>query len=103
MAFLYNVHMGRGGKGHNRGGALKPASERFLGCPSCRSVESLQTIEKLEALSNVSRITFDGEIDFAGDTEVLWDSSTTVGVFCQNCNWEYEGERWIDKLVPSDQ
>jgi hypothetical protein len=73
-----------------------------LGCPTCREAR-LSTIERIDGLASISTITQDasGEIeyDFTGDTEVLWDTSTTVGVQCRSCDWSHEGDDWVEQLV----
>lgn len=66
-------------------------------CPRCESESSLATLEQIYGLAGCSAISADGP-DWGGETEVLYDTSTTVGVSCQECGWEYEGADWLNQL-----
>lgn len=67
-----------------------------LKCPSCNSADQLGTVEHLEAIASCEAITNLGP-EYDGDTEVIYDTSKTVGVSCK-CGFEYIGDDWLDKL-----
>jgi hypothetical protein len=69
-----------------------------LKCPRCKSDDSFKTIEKLEAFAICDSIKENGAIDYTGESEMLYDSSVTIGVYCYHCDWEYVGDDWLDKL-----
>jgi hypothetical protein len=69
-------------------------------CPDCGVVDMLSTIESLQGLAGCDFIKQDGP-EWNGRTDVLYDTSTTIGVSCQQCGWEHEGGDWIEKLVVS--
>lgn len=71
---------------------------KTLHCPNCKKPDLLATIEELEGFAECTKITSDGP-EWNGSTEVIYDSSTTVGVYCQECDWEYRGSDWLDKLA----
>lgn len=78
-----------------------------LGCPLCGN-ERLDTIERITgyaSTSGITRLEADGgqevDIAWAGDTDVDWNSSTTVGVRCGSCDWSWHGEDWADQLAVS--
>lgn len=66
-------------------------------CPSCGEVDTLATLETLEGLAECDFIYPEGP-EWNGTTDVLYDTSKTVGICCQ-CGWEHKGEDWIDHLV----
>lgn len=58
-----------------------------LVCPSCGS-DRLATIEKLEGFADVI-VMDDGKVGWgSGGTDILWDTSKTVGIHCRDCDWE---------------
>jgi hypothetical protein len=77
------------------------SSAQALACPSCGSTE-LSTIEEIQGLAGctVTR-NADGtaDIDHDGYTDILWDTSTTAGVSCASCEWDYRGDDWAAQLV----
>lgn len=73
-----------------------------LACPECGS-DDLATIEVVEGTCDSDFvITKDGErVDFGqGETDLDWDTSTTIGVTCNGCDWEERGAGYLDELVP---
>lgn len=71
-----------------------------LACPKCGDAEELGTIERLHGVAGCSQITAEDGPDWAGRTDLDWDSSKTVGVACR-CGWEYLGDDWKARLVPA--
>ena len=71
-----------------------------LHCPQCHRDDQLGTIERLDGVAECAEITAEGP-EFTGETEVIYDTSETVGVQCQACYWDYIGEDWIKKLATS--
>jgi hypothetical protein len=67
-----------------------------LACPECGKSDCLSTTERLYGLA-FCEVYEDGEIAFEGGTEVLFDTSETIGIVCR-CGWQYEGEDWIEQL-----
>jgi hypothetical protein len=61
-------------------------------CPKCESADDFETVEELIGHAEVTGIYRDAETrpspDFAGETEILWDTSETVGLRCDACGWE---------------
>lgn len=76
-----------------------PDKEKQLACPDCATADDLQTIETLYGFAHTTRIGADGSIDYAGWTEVDWDSSQSVGAYCGNCGWSYESDDWLAHLM----
>lgn len=77
---------------------------RILACPECKSPDDLGTIEEIEGtaiLTGAYLVNGAVEIEHEGTTDVHWDSSTTVGLCCRNCMWEFRGSdtEWADQLV----
>ena len=77
-----------------------------LACPECMEVAMLGTLERVLGVSHASiQLADDGSVDVenGGETTMYWDDSTTVGVVCRNCEWEYTGDDWATELmrVPS--
>lgn len=74
---------------------------RALGCPECGDAESLATLETLEATAacRISRDAGGVHIEHDADTDVNWDSSTTIGITCLACGYEYQGEDWEETLT----
>jgi hypothetical protein len=75
--------------------------KRTMCCPVRRGQE-LSTIEVLTGLAGVT-VYEDGTFDFKGSTDVEWDSSRTIGMCCQRCEWTYVGQDWAVKLIPGQQ
>jgi hypothetical protein len=74
---------------------------RKLGCPECGG-QGLATLEQLEGLC-LSDFTVD-EVDVVhsephGYTEILWDTSTTIGVVCRECDWSSNHPEWAAQLA----
>jgi hypothetical protein len=73
-------------------------------CPACGGSE-LRTVETIigtcgvtitrDPWTNTPRLNFDGE------TQMFWDTSTTIGIECA-CGWDYRGDDWIDQLIWTD-
>lgn len=79
-------------------------------CPKCGSTESLATVEVLEGLAplDISRSwnsegTVVVETEHSGSTDVLWDSSSSVGLCCRACLWEVRCDDYLDHLVWVDK
>lgn len=65
-------------------------SKSPLSCPDCGSDAELGTAEVLTGWAPVCVFEDDDgtrQIEHAGDTEVHWDSSDSVGLHCRNCGW----------------
>lgn len=82
-----------------------PAPVRTQLCcpvPTCRST-NLGTIERIAGTAPASMYRVEGapdlDIDFRGDTEVHWDTSTTVGVICRSCAWASDTKDWAAALA----
>ena len=67
-------------------GADRPLAR--LACPRCGHTR-LSSVERLTAVGRCHAITIDAHGDprfhWTGWTDVEWDSSTTIGVRCENC------------------
>lgn len=63
-------------------------------CRFCGADDSFSSIERITGYAKINSIESDPdpalkpEIDYEGWTEIDWDSSTTVGWCCENCNTE---------------
>lgn len=71
-------------------------------CPAC-GYSTLSTIEQLFGYAGAAASRDDtGEVKLVwdGDTRMDWDSSTTVGIMCDECGWEYWGDDWDAQLLP---
>lgn len=70
-----------------------------LACPKCGEPDGLVTVESIEGHADLYGVYRepDGRInpEHAGWTEIIWDSSETVGFAC-GCGWEGQGK----DLVP---
>lgn len=77
-----------------------------LVCPTCGHGHSMSTLEQLSATSPLEYVhAADGDDDtpdyeFAGSSDIDWDSSLTVGCTCGHCGYTYHGEDWVTKLAP---
>ena len=68
-----------------------------LSCPKCGESDRLSTTERLIGLA-LCEIYDNDRIEYEGSTEILWDTSETIGITC-SCGWEYEGDDWINQLT----
>lgn len=71
-----------------------------LACPRCGRTDALSTIETLTGLAPCTVTVVDGAVDVehTGYTDVLWETSITLGVTCK-CGFEHEGDDWEDQLL----
>lgn len=71
-----------------------------LACPTCGRTDALSTIETLTGLAPCTVTVVDGAVDveYDGYTDVLWETSITLGVTCK-CGFEHEGDDWEDQLL----
>jgi hypothetical protein len=69
-----------------------------LACPNCGSVD-LDTLEIATCIAECERITPAGP-EFSGTTDYERGDQATIGVICNDCIWQYEGDDWLTKLVP---
>ena len=67
-----------------------------LSCPECGKSDQLATTERLIGLA-LCEVYDNKEVVYEGSTEILWDSSETIGISCR-CGWEYENNDWINQL-----
>lgn len=68
-------------------------------CPKCGS-QDLDTLEMASCVAVCDVITPDGPV-YNGWTDYERGGQETVGVICNKCSWEYEGDDWLSKLIPS--
>lgn len=71
----------------------------LLACPACGSTD-LDTLEIATCVAECNAITTDGP-EYGGTTDYERGEQKTVGVICNDCLWQYEGEDWLTKLVPA--
>lgn len=57
-------------------------------CPNCGDGGELATIEKIYAHAHLNKVTEEEGLDQTGETDVDWDSSETVGIYCGSCGWD---------------
>lgn len=68
----------------------------LMACPQCKEYDALQTIERIMGYASAEFFS-DSTIDWEGHTEMDWDSSKTIGIYCKHCGWEGTG---ASLLVP---
>lgn len=73
------------------------AGPEQLACPNCGSTD-LDTMEVATCISRCDGI-FDTGPRFEGTTDYERGDQKTVGVWCNNCTYHYEGPDWLTKLV----
>src|SRR6516164_391838 len=77
-------------------------TEATLVCPLCHS-PNLATIEELEGAAEMTArvdvTTGERTIYHEGWTDVWWDSSTTVGAECRDCEWISRDDDWLEDLI----
>lgn len=71
-----------------------------LKCPKCRT-DRLATVESIQGLAFCTVDKQSGEISFDGNTDVLWDTSTShtdarKGTMLHCCNCSY---KWFPKVL----
>ena len=66
-------------------------------CPSC-GAEEIRTVEAIPGTCKIVGMDEYGEPVFTGWTDVVWDGQRTISLICFNCEWEYKGIDWKDKL-----
>ena len=57
-----------------------------LVCPHCGETEDFYTLEWIAGKAYVTVDPDKHDAEWGGDTDMLWDSSTTVAVFCNACH-----------------
>ena len=67
-------------------------------CPECQRDDGLAVVRTVQGLEECQFISEDGPV-WDGHTEILSDTAVTVGVACQECYWQYEGQDWMNKLL----
>lgn len=73
-----------------------PDVVKTLACPSC-GMDRLVTIESLTGRARADITTND--IHYHGETQILWETTETIGVACEECSWSYVGSDWQDQLA----
>lgn len=69
-----------------------------LACPNCGDTD-LDTLEVATCVAECDEITTDGP-QYSGTTDYERGEQDTTGVICNSCQWEYEGDDWLTKLIP---
>lgn len=68
------------------------ATKNYL---SPHGVPIVGTLERVDALGRISGISDKGEPDFSGDTEVFWDTQTTVRRDGEIVFLDEDGGEWL--------
>jgi hypothetical protein len=72
-----------------------------LVCPSCAGDE-LATVEQIIGHSRVTIKTgADGApaMHHHNGTDLLWDTTKSIGIHCTSCGWEHLGCDYLDQLT----
>lgn len=73
-----------------------------LVCPVCQS-DNLGTTEEISGVAcchaYVEVASGQRLIEHDGWTDVCWDSSTTIGMECRDCQWHSKSANWLIELV----
>lgn len=91
-----------------------------LVCPNCHVGDRLATLEKIEALADggagvrftpaagfgrTARVDERRVFDHDGLTDVLYDTSESIGIYCRNCDWQSQASdvnEALDELEVED-
>ncbi len=67
-------------------------------CPEC-GLPAKGTLENLLGIARLSDIEPDGACEYAGDTEIIWDTQRTLGEGDKMMLVCHEGHNWESEMV----
>jgi len=73
-------------------------SNTRLSCPKCGDGHDLAVIETAQVLTLLSAAGSD-ELSYLGETELLEETMSPIGILCRCCGWTYLGANWRDQMA----
>lgn len=70
-------------------------------CLNCQATDQWVSIEEILGTAGLN-VNYNGEIEFDGHTDIQWDTSESVAIFCMECDTTYDFKSFPKALVKID-